>query len=90
MHYGELNLSNTTITDTYFSIIAETLKLVPTITILNLSDCLLSFNGLKNCLDILEELNNLLQLNLKGNLIGKHLTTYISKILNKTNITEYN
>lgn len=89
VHYGELNLSNTTITDTYFSIIAETLKRVPTIKILNLSDCLLSFNGLKNCLDVLDELNHLLQLNLKGNLIGKHLTAYISKILNKTNITEY-
>lgn len=61
--------------------IAETLKLIPTIKILNLSDCLLSVDGLKIFLDVVNELNNLSLLNLKGNQIGKHITHYISKIL---------
>lgn len=90
MHYGELNLSKTKITETSFFCITETLRLVHTIKILNLSDCLLSFNGLKNFLDVLNEFENLSQLNLKGNKIENHVTAYISKILfNNTNITEY-
>lgn len=66
------------------------MKIIPTIKILNLSDCLLSFNSLKSFLDVVNQLENLSVLNLKGNGIGNYQTTYISKILlNNTSITEY-
>ncbi|XP_025202725.1 leucine-rich repeat-containing protein 45-like, partial [Melanaphis sacchari] len=87
--YGEFNLKSTTITEHSCSLIAETLKYEPTINILNLSDCLLPADGLKNFLNLVNYLTNLKILNLKGNQIGNNLTTYISKtLLNNTNITE--
>lgn len=88
--FGELNLSNITITDTSSMLIAKTLKLVPIITILNLSNCLLSYNGLKNFLDVINQLKQLSQLNLKRNQIENNQTLYISKILfnNNSSITE--
>jgi len=85
-----LNLSNTKITETSFLCITDTLRQARTIRILNLSNCLFSFNGLKKFLDVLNELDNLSQLNLKGNRIENNVTAYISQILlNNTNITEY-
>jgi len=88
--YGELNLKSTTITKHSCSLIAKTLKYASTINILNLSDCLLPVNGLKDILNSVNYLTNLKILNLKGNQIGNTLTTYISKILlNNNNITEY-
>jgi len=66
-------------------LIAETLKCEPTITSLNLSDCFLPVDGIKNILDLVNQLTNL-----KGNNIGNNLTIYISKLLlNNFNITEY-
>lgn len=68
----------------------KTLKHMPTLKLLNLSDCLLSFNGLKNILDVVNQLEYLSCLNLKGNQIGNNSTIYISKIiLTNTSITEY-
>lgn len=88
--YDELDLRSTEITDTSCSLIVETIKLMPTIRILNLSDCLLTTKSLKIFLDVVNQLENLSQLNLKGNNIGNHFTTYISKILlNNSCITEY-
>lgn len=83
-------MGNTTISETSCTLIAETLKLVPKIKILDLSDCLLSIDSLKIFLDVVNELDKLLLLNLKGNQIGKNITNYISKILlNNHSITEY-
>lgn len=88
--YDELDLRSTGITDTSCSLIAETLKLVPTIKIWNLSDCLLTTKSLKIFLDVMNKLEKLSQLNLKGNHIGNHFTTHISKILlNNSCIAEY-
>lgn len=87
---GELNLKSSTLTDNACLLIAKTLKCEPTIKVLNLSDCLLPADGLKNILDVVNQLTNLKRLNLKGNQIGNNLTTCISKILlNSPNITEY-
>lgn len=83
-------MRNTTISETSCSLIAETLRLAPIITTLNLSDCLLSADGLKILLDVVNELDNLSLLNLKGNQLGKNITNYISKILfHNYSITEY-
>lgn len=79
--HGELNLGNFTISENSCSMIAETLKLIPIIKTLNLSDCLLSVDCLKIFLDVVNVLNKLSLLNLKGNQVGKHITNYISKIL---------
>lgn len=88
--YGEFNLKSTTVTERSCSLIAETFKYEPTISILNLSDCILPPNGLKTFLNLVNYLTNLKILNLKGNQIGSDLTIYISNILsNNTNITEY-
>jgi Ran GTPase-activating protein (RanGAP) involved in mRNA processing and transport len=88
--YDELDLKSIEITETSCSLIAETLKLVPTIKIWNLSDCLLTTKSLKLFLDVVYQLKNLSQLNLKGNHIGNNFTTYISNILlNNSCITEY-
>ncbi|XP_025425339.1 leucine-rich repeat-containing protein 45-like [Sipha flava] len=87
--YDELDLKSIEITETSCSLIAETLKLVPTIKIWNLSDCLLTTKSLKLFLDVVYQLKNLSQLNLKGNHIGNNFTTYISNILlNNSCITE--
>lgn len=87
---GELYLRCTTITDANCFLISKTLKHMPTLNHLNLSDCLLSFNGLKIFLDVVNQLENVSHLNLKGNQIGNKSTIYISTILlNNLSITEY-
>lgn len=70
--------------------IAETLKLMPIIKVLNLTDCLLSFEGFKYFMDIINQLKDLSLLNLKGNQIENEKTNYISKsLLNNSSITKY-
>lgn len=83
-------MSNTEITDTSSWLIAETLKIVPNIKTLNLSDCSLSFDSLKNFLNVVNRLKQLTHLNLKGNLIENNSILYISKILlDNLSIIEY-
>lgn len=80
----------TTITDTNCLLISKTLKHMPTLNHLNLSDCMLSFNGLNIFLDVMNQLENVSHLNLKGNQIGNNSTINISKMLsNNLSITEY-
>lgn len=87
---GELNLKRTTISNTSCSLVAETLKRVRTIKILNLADCLLKFDGLKYFLDVVNQQKSLSLLNLKGNKIGNNITLYVANImLTNYSITEY-
>lgn len=87
---GELDFTCKSLSDTDCSLVAETLKRVRTIRTLNLADCLLPFDCLKYFLDVVNELENLSLLNLKGNQIGNSITLYLSKIiLMNHSITEY-
>lgn len=88
--FNELNLENITISNIHCSLIAETLKRVPIIKVLNLTDCLLSLKGLISFMDVINQLKDLSLLNLKGNQIENEKTNYISKsLMNNSSIIKY-
>lgn len=87
---GELHLRFIMMTDVNCLLIATILKCKPIINVLNLSDCFLSLDGLKNILDVVNKLEHLSHLNLKGNQIGNDHLFHIAKILlNNYSITKY-